>query len=141
MSDPNRPSPPAQRADPDDVALTRSEEELWIATRRRESGRARLIKHLEDETQTIAVELRRERVEVEHLAPEESSIRRPASPGNGGGERWLVLYEEQVVVETRWVAYERVRLRVNRVTEQQEVSRALRRERVEMQDTSPGGHR
>ena len=118
-----------------DGAMTRSEEELYISTRRRESRVARLARYVETETVTRTVEVRHEQVRVEY-APITTDGDDPAIPTSGltAGGQWMVLYDEEVVVTTRRVPRERVRLQVHTVTEDREVSEALRKERIEVSD-------
>ncbi len=52
----------------------------------------------------------------------------------------MVIYQEEVVVQTRWVATERVRLAVQSVTEHREISEELRRERIELRQDAPRAH-
>lgn len=125
---------PSDARDPERV-VTRSEEELRITTHRRETQRARLVKYVETETQTRTVEVRREQVRVEYEPVSEDT--RPLPPASAPrGDRWLVLYDEEIVVQTRWVERERVRLTTRSVIEDREISENLRRERFEFRDTS-----
>ena len=127
---------PTQRPDSEAV-FTRSEEELWITTHRRETQRARLVKHVETETETRTVKVRHEQVRVEYEPIIEGDATAPPSAqATSSGERWLVLYDEEVVIQTRWVPRERVRLAVRSVIQDREVSEDLRRERFVMDDTS-----
>jgi uncharacterized protein (TIGR02271 family) len=127
-----RPGPPEREHD---AVLTRSEEELWIATVRRETQRARLTRYVETETVTKTVEVRHEQVRVEYqpvLAAGE--LERPAAGSAAGGEGWVVLYDEEVVLTTRRVPRERVRLRTHTVTEDREITERLRKEQIEVTD-------
>lgn len=74
-------NPPDGQAPESGVVVTRSEEELRIITRRRETQRARLIKYVEPEPQTSTVELRRERVRVEYEPISEGWRTGPAGVG------------------------------------------------------------
>ena len=117
----------------EDVRVTRSEEELRIVTLRRETGRARLVKYVETTTEQVTqtIPLRREQVRIEYLP-----VAGPGAviPDDSARERWLVLYEEQVVVQTHWVATERVRLTTHTVNEDREISAELLREQIEIED-------
>jgi uncharacterized protein (TIGR02271 family) len=129
-----------QRARPapsdNDAVVTRSEEELWIATYRRETQRARLTRYFETETVTKRVEVRHEQVRVEYEPiPAADAVDRPATGSAAGGNGWMVLYDEEVVVTTRRVPRERVRLRTHTITEDREISEVLRKEQVEVNDT------
>ncbi len=118
-----------------DDAMTRSEEELRVGTTERETGRARLRKHVVTEQVEQTVPVRREAVRIE---------REPITDANAGDaldgpaiseeEHEVVLYEEQVVVDKRAVPKERVRLGKDTVTDQREVSEGVRTEQVELID-------
>lgn len=121
-----------------DGVVTRSEEELWIATYRRETQRARLTRYVETETVTKTVELRHEQVRIEYepISAADQLDRpttRSAAGGDGaGGESWMVLYDEEVVVTTRRVPRERVRMRTHTVTEGRQITKELRKEQIEI---------
>ena len=61
---PDRPAPPAD--DESDTAMTRSEEELIVGTRRRARGRARLKKYVVTEHVQRTIPVQREEVRVEY---------------------------------------------------------------------------
>jgi uncharacterized protein (TIGR02271 family) len=129
-----------QRARPatsdNDGVVTRSEEELWIATHRRETQRARLTRYTESETVTKTVEVRHEQVRVEYEpVPGADEVDRPGSGSAASDDGWLVLYDEEVVVTTRRVPRERVRMRTHTITEDREITEVLRKEQVEVNDT------
>ena len=137
MTDPDQPTSRMRGREAEgDGVLTRSEEELRIATHRREIGRARLTRYIETETETISVPVRREQVRIEYASSfdGDASRARPASEPTADGERWLVLYDEEVVVQTRWVARERVRLATHSFVEEREVSESLRKEQIAFED-------
>jgi uncharacterized protein (TIGR02271 family) len=116
-----------------DAMLTRSEEQLQITTQRR-AVRARLVKYTETETRTVTVPVQREQVRVEYeplAAGVAEPIHRKRERGRGD-ERWLVLYDEEVVVQTRWVARERVRLSTFSVDEDLQIRESLRSERIDV---------
>ena len=112
-------------------AMTRSEEELRVGTAARESGRARLRKHVVTENATKTVPVTREEVRVE---------REPITDAATSGadiseeEHEVVLHEEEVVMDKRTVPKERVRLDKDTVTEQREVSETVRKEQIETLD-------
>lgn len=123
-----------------DARMTRSAEELRISTSRRETQRARLVTFVETQEKTFAVPVRREQVRIEYLPVEAGST---GSAGLGGkasppGEQWVVLYDEEVVMQKRWVARERVRLVVHAVTEDRQISADLRHEELAINDTTDG---
>ena len=121
-----------------DDAMTRSEEELKVGTAARESGRARLVKHVvtEDVTQTVPV--RREEVRVER-EPITDANRGAATAGGEitSEEHEVVLREEEVVVEKNVVPKERVRLDTDVVTDEKQVSETLQKEQIETEGVEP----
>jgi uncharacterized protein (TIGR02271 family) len=123
----------------EDAVVTRSEEELRITTHRRETQRARMIRYAETETVTRTVEVRHDQVRIEYepISPHDST--RPPVTGSGdSGGRWIILYDEEVVLTTRRVPRERVRLRTQSVTEDREISEVLRKEHIELEDEDLG---
>jgi len=121
-----------------DDAMTRSEEELSIQKRQRETGRARLRKWVETEQVQVTVPVERERVEVV-TEPITDANREAAmsGPDLSSEEHEVVLHEEQVDVQKQVVPKERVRLETETVTEQVPVTEEVRKERIATEgDTS-----
>jgi len=116
-----------------DDAMTRSEEELRVGTRERETGRARLRKYVVEEEVTRTVPVRREEVRIE---------REPITEANRGDaldgpeisedEHEVVLHAEEPVVEKQAVPKERVRLDTAVQTEEHEVSETVRKEQIDV---------
>ena len=116
-----------------DTAMTRSEEELRVGTQTRESGRARLRKYVVTEHQTVTVPVSHEEVRIE---------REPITEANAGAalegpaiseeEHEVVLHEEVPVVSKEARPVERVRVDTTTVTEQQQVSADVRKERIDL---------
>ena len=116
-----------------DDAMTRSEEQLHVGTETVEAGRARLRKYVVTEQQTVTVPVSHEEVRLE---------REPITNTNAGDaldgpkiseeEHEVVLTEERVVVDKEAVPVERVRLGTETVTEDQQVTEGVRKERVEL---------
>jgi uncharacterized protein (TIGR02271 family) len=121
-----------------DDAMTRSEEELRVGTARRESGRARLVKHVVTENVTQTVPVRREEVRIER-EPITDANRDAATSGGDitEEEHEVVLHEEQVVVGKQAVPKERVRLDKDVVTDEQQVSETVRKEQIETEGVPP----
>ena len=121
-----------------DDAMTRSEEELRIGTAKRESGRARLVKHVVTENVTQTVPVRREEVRVER-EPITDANRGDATAGGEitSEEHEVVLHEEEVVVDKQAVPKERVRLDKDVVTDEEQVSETLQKEQIETEGVSP----
>jgi uncharacterized protein (TIGR02271 family) len=115
-----------------DQAMTRSEEELRVGTRQREAGRARLRKYVATEMVTKTVPVSHEEVWIER-EPITDGDRDQAMSGNeiSEQEHEVVLHEDEVVVDKRTVAMERVRMGTETVTEDCEVSEEVRKEQIE----------
>jgi uncharacterized protein (TIGR02271 family) len=112
--------------------LTRSEEHLHVGTERVQTGRARLRKFVVTEEQTVTVPVSREEVRV---------VREPLVPGEdaddvtiGEDATDVTLTEERVVVGKETVPVEKVRLGTETVTENREVTQAVRKEQIEFDD-------
>ena len=118
-----------------DDAMTRSEEELRVGTAERETGRARLRKHVVTEQVEQTVPVRREEIRVEREPITDANAADAMDgPAISEEEHEVVLHEEEVVVDKRAVPRERVRLDKDTVTEQREVSEGVRKEQVELID-------
>jgi uncharacterized protein (TIGR02271 family) len=115
-----------------DRAMTRSEEEVRVGTTQRETGRARLRKHVVTENVTQTVPVQREEVRVEREPITDANVD-DAMDGReiSEEEHEVVLHEEQPVVEKNVVAKERVRLDKDTVAEDVQVSEEVRKERIE----------
>jgi uncharacterized protein (TIGR02271 family) len=113
-------------------AMTVSEEQLDVGTRRRETGRARLRKYVETENVEQTVPIQREEVRVEREpitdANRDSAL---AGPDITEAEHEVTLHTEEPVVEKRAVPKERVRLDKDVHTDEETVSDEVRRERIE----------
>jgi uncharacterized protein (TIGR02271 family) len=116
-----------------DDAMTRSEEELHVGTASRERGRARLRKYVVTEEVQQTVPVRREEVRVEREPITDANIDRATDgPAISDEEHEMVLHEEEVVTEKRVVPKERVRLEKDTVTDEQQVSDEVRKERIDV---------
>jgi uncharacterized protein (TIGR02271 family) len=123
-----------------DDAMTRSEEQLRVGTENVEAGRARLRKYVVTEQQTVQVPVSREEVRLE---------REPITDANRGDalaggtiteeEHEVVLHEERPVVTTEAVPVERVWLGTETVSEQETVTGEVRKEQVELDDSTVTG--
>jgi len=111
-------------------AMTRSEEELAVGKRTRETGRARLRKYVVTENVTQTVPVKREEVRIE---------REPITDANVGDatisedEHEVTLSEEEVVVDKRAVPKERVKLSKETITDEEQVSEEVRKEQIEVE--------
>ena len=115
-----------------DQAMTRSEEELHVGTQQRETGRARLRKHVVTENVETTVPVTREEVRVEREPITDANVDSATDgPAISEEEHEVTLHAEEPVVEKRAVPKERVRLDKETVTEDRTVSDEVRKERIE----------
>ncbi|TDB83353.1 DUF2382 domain-containing protein [Actinomadura sp. KC216] len=120
--------------------ITRSEERMRVDTERHESGRVHVHKWIETEMVERTVPVSHDEIKVD---------REPIADGRPGPEvsitsddLELILYEERPVIAKEAVPVERVRVRTERVQDEQTVRGELRKERVEVtRDEGPGGER
>ena len=116
------------------VSVVRREEQLRVGVERVPTERVRLVRHVVTEQVTRTFEVRREELRIER-APVDAVTADPglASRAQSGVPLEIVLHEEELVVETRVVPRERVRVWVDTIVEQREVSARLGREEVEVE--------
>ena len=122
-----------------DDAMTRSEERLNVGTERVQTGKARLRKWVETETQQVEVPVRKEKAVL---------VSEPITGDNAGeafegaqiseDEHVVTLNEERPVVDVEAVPVERVRLDTQVQESTQTVNKDVRKERVELQDDTTG---
>jgi len=118
-----------------DDAMTRSEEELRVGTRERESGRVRLRKYVVEEDVTQTVPVRREEIRVEREPITDATADDAVSgPDISSEEHEVVLHEEEVVAEKRVVPKERVRLDKDSTTDERQVSETVRKEQLDVDE-------
>jgi uncharacterized protein (TIGR02271 family) len=123
-----------------DDAMTRSEEQLHVGTEKVESGRARLRKYVVTEDVTTTVPVSHEEVRID---------REPVTDANRGDalrggditeeEHEVTLHAERPVVEKETVPVERVRMSTDTVTDEQEVTEEVRKERIDTPETDGSG--
>jgi uncharacterized protein (TIGR02271 family) len=115
-----------------DDAMTRSEEELRVGKTQRETGRARLRKYVVTEDVQTTVPVQREEARIEREPITDANVGQATSgPEISEAEHEVTLHAEEPVVEKRAVPKERVRLDKDTVTEEEQVSDQVRKERVE----------
>jgi uncharacterized protein (TIGR02271 family) len=125
-----------------DEAMTRSEERLRVGTEQRESGRARLRKHIVTEHVSTTVPVSHEEVTVEREPITDANRAEAMSGADLSEEEHVVtLTEQRVVVGKETVPVERVRLGTETVTEQQQVDETIRKEQIETGGIEPVLHR
>jgi stress response protein YsnF len=114
--------------------MIRSEEELQVLLRRR-ARRVRVQRYVVTDYVTTTIPVRREELRlVEALGQEASRTAPPALPGGASWE--MVLHQEEPVVSKQVVARERVRLHVQTITEHRRISGEVRKERIQVDDSS-----
>jgi uncharacterized protein (TIGR02271 family) len=115
-----------------DDAMTRSEEEVSVGTRQRESGRVRLRKYIVTEEVTKTVPVKREKVVLEREPISDENVGDAKSgPEISDEEHEVVLHEEEAVVEKRTVPKERVRLGKKVEQGEEQISEEVRKEQIE----------
>jgi uncharacterized protein (TIGR02271 family) len=122
-----------------DDAMTRSEEEVSVGTRKREGGRARLRKYVVTEQVTKTVPVRKEKAVLETEPITDANVDAATSGKDiSEEEHEVVLSEEEVVVDKKVVPKERVRLGKETVEGEQEVTEEVRKERIETEGDLEG---
>jgi len=127
---------------PDGVAeVVRSEERLLVGTVRDPVERVRLSRRIVTELRRVEVEIRREELVVERdVIADVRAVAGPGAVGTSDGgwpapdDLVIVLSEEVPIITMHTQPYERVRVRVERVTEQRAVTEQVRREEVVVDD-------
>lgn len=121
---------------PTTEAVTRSEEQLRVGTEQRESGKARLRKHVVTENVSTTVPVSHEEVTLER-EPITETNRGDAMAGGDLSEETheVTLTEQRAVVDKDVVPVERVQLGTETVTEQQQVDETVRKEVIETEGT------
>lgn len=118
----------------DVVDIVRSEERLSVGTRWVPVRRARLEKYQITETRTIEVPWSREEVRVvyDELDGAAAAVTDsgPTAPPVGAPPQPWVLMEERIVVTKEWVPVQQVRLVVDRVAGEREVTAEVRKEQI-----------
>ena len=116
----------------DEIRVQRTEEELLAGTREREAGAVKVRKRVRVDRERLEVPIRREEAVVERVP-----IDKPARGAQIGEDEVRVpLTEEEVVVEKRPVAKEEIRLRKDVVEDVEVVEADVRREEIDVEDTS-----
>ena len=121
---------------PSDDAMTRSEQELRVGTIKRETGKARLVKHIVTENVTKTVPVQREEVRVER-EPITDANRDAATTGDQltEAQHEVTLHEDEITVDKQTVPKERVRMHTDVNTEQREITEQIAKEHIDTEDT------
>ena len=125
--------------------MTRTEEKLLVGTERVATTRARLVKYVVTEDVQITVPIRREEIRVEQVPldavdePGDSLVPAETEDETAGLPAEIVLHTERPVVSVEVVPVERVRLRVDVVEGQEQVTQQVQRERIVVDETPARG--
>jgi uncharacterized protein (TIGR02271 family) len=115
-----------------DDAMTRSEEEVRVGTRERETGKVRLRKYVVTENVTKTVPVSREEVRLEREPITDANVGAATDgPAISEEEHEVTLRAEEPVVEKTTVPKERVRLDKDVVQDETQVTEEVRKERIE----------
>jgi uncharacterized protein (TIGR02271 family) len=118
-----------------DSAMTRSEERLRVDKEEAQRGRARLHKYVVTEQQNVTVPVSHEEVRVEREPITDANRDEALSgPDISEEDHEMTLNEERVVVSKETTPVERVRLDKETVTEEQQVSEQVRKERIDLEE-------
>jgi len=119
-----------------DTAMTRSEEQLRVGTQTRETGRARLRKHVVTEHQQVTVPVSHEEVTLQREPiTEDNRGEAYDGPAISEEEHEVTLHAERPVVAAEAIAVERVKLGTETVTETETVGGQVRKEQIELDAT------
>ena len=119
------------------ASVVRSEERLHLSTRRIPVRRARLEKFQVTEMRTITVPVIRDDVRVVYDVIENGSSDQIPSEPRAEFRPW-VLMEERIVITKEMVPVETVRLSVETVTEQREITEDVRKEQITLHTSAAG---
>jgi uncharacterized protein (TIGR02271 family) len=132
----------SERGGPEeDLRVQRSEEELHVGVREREAGSVKARKSVHTEREVVRVPKRREEVSVERV-PVEGDAREASGATKadiGEDEVILQVFEEEIVVEKRVVLKEEIRLRKRVAWDEEVVEVDLRKEEVEIDESTERG--
>ena len=127
--------PGSDLEDEDELRVQRSEEELRAGTREREAGSMKVRKRVRTDRERIEVPTKHEEVSVERVPVEGEATEAQI----GEDEVSVPVTEEEVVVDKRAVAKEEVRLRKDTVEDTEVVEEDVRREEIEVEDSTERG--
>jgi uncharacterized protein (TIGR02271 family) len=127
--------PGSDLEDEDELRVQRSEEELRAGTREREAGAMKVRKRVRTHHEQLEVPTKHEEETVERVPVEGDATEAQI----GEDEVTVPVTEEEVVVDKRAVAKEEIRLRKDVVEDTEVVEDDVRREEVEVEDSTKRG--
>lgn len=116
--------------------MIRHEERLNVGTQQRESGRARIRKHVVTEQQSVQVPVSHEELRVERTPIVDGEAVDGATLTEGETE--VVLHEERPVVSKETVGVEKVSIGTETVRENQTVTENVSKEQIEVEGDVQG---
>ena len=122
----------------DEIRVRRSEEELVAGTREREAGEVRVKKSVKTDRESVEVPTRHEEVSVERV-PLSGEAATEAEIGEDEVE--VPVTEEEVVAEKRPVVKEEVRVKKDVVEDTEVVEGDVRREEIDVEDSTTTSRR
>ena len=132
----------SERGGPEaDLRVQRSEEEVSAGVRERETGSVKVRKSVHTERGVFRVPKWREEVDIERV-PVEGEAREASGATEadiGEDEVVVQVFEEEIVITKRVVLKEEIRLRKTVVWEEETVEVDLRKEEVEIDDSTERG--
>lgn len=114
-------------------AVVAHEERLNVGTETRETGRARLRKYVVEETQSVEVPVQREELRIERETLDGRPTDYKIGEHTDEAEQVVTLHEERPVVSKETVETERVSVGKDVITENQQVSESVAKERIEVE--------
>lgn len=124
--------PGSDLEDEDELRVQRTEEELRAGTREREAGKVNVRKRVRTDREQVTVPKKREEVHVERVPVEGEAT----DAQIGDDEMSVPVTEEEVVVDKKPVAKEEIRIRKDVVEDEEVVEEDVRREEVDVDDSS-----
>jgi uncharacterized protein (TIGR02271 family) len=124
--------------DTDDLRMQRSEEEVRVGTRGREAGAVKVRKSVRTDREQVWVPKRREEIDIERVPGEGREVSE-VEIGEDDAVVVVQVLEEEVVVSKRVVVKEEIRLRKKVVEDEELVEVDLRKEEVDIEDTTGRG--
>lgn len=112
--------------------LTRSEEQLVVDTETHVSGRVKLRKFVDSEPVQQTVHVFHEEYDVERIPVDDDQVVGEMA----ASEQEIFLHESRTNVSKRTIQVERVRLTVRKVEEDKTISGEVRKERIEIDESS-----
>lgn len=116
----------------DGETAVRREERLHVDKDTHETGRARLRKYVETDTETVEVPVKREKLVVDREPVRDGDARNVGVIGDGDTEEEIVLREERVNVSKETVGVEKVRVGKETVQDTEVVTEDVKKERIDV---------